>query len=187
MQRDGLPRWLSGKESTRKAGDLGLIPGSGRSPGEENGNPLRYSWLENPTDRGAWLATVHGVAEELDMLSTHARKVIRYVDRQVFLEKRVNGHRLLEVQPQISDYPFLARLLLSKLWPGVESPQLASPYLWLPSFLKRTSQMVALENIAKHHAPGLCIQRHRKWSAWGPVYCFISTHFDGRSLSQLHT
>ena len=80
-------------------------------------------------DRGAWLATVHGVAEELDMLSTHARKVIRYVDRQVFLEKRVNGHCLLEVQPQISDYPFLARLLLSKLWPGVESPQLASPYL----------------------------------------------------------
>ena len=43
--------------------DLGLIPGSGRSPGEGNGNPLQYSCLENPMDGGAWWATVHGVAE----------------------------------------------------------------------------------------------------------------------------
>ena len=46
--------------------DTGSIPGSGRSPGEGNGNPLRYSCLENPMDRGAWRATVHGVAQ-LDM------------------------------------------------------------------------------------------------------------------------
>ena len=39
---------------------LGSIPGSGRSPGVENGNPLQYSWLENPTDSGTWWATVHG-------------------------------------------------------------------------------------------------------------------------------
>ena len=44
-------------------GDSGLIPGSGRSPGGGNVNPLQYSHLENPIDRGAWLATVHGVAE----------------------------------------------------------------------------------------------------------------------------
>ena len=44
-------------------GDAGLIPGSGRSPGEGNGNPLQYSCLENSMDRGAWQATVHGVAE----------------------------------------------------------------------------------------------------------------------------
>ena len=44
-------------------GDLGLIPGSGRSPGEGNGNPLQYSCLENLMDGGAWEATVHGVAE----------------------------------------------------------------------------------------------------------------------------
>ena len=43
------------------AGDLSLIPGSGRSPGEGKGNPLQYSCLENPMDRGAWRATVHGV------------------------------------------------------------------------------------------------------------------------------
>ena len=48
------------------SGDAGSIPGSGRSPGEGNGNPLQYSHLENPRDRGAWLATVHGAAKESD-------------------------------------------------------------------------------------------------------------------------
>ena len=51
------------KESACNAGDLGLIPGSGRSPGEENGNPLQYSCLENPTNRGAWQTIVQGVAK----------------------------------------------------------------------------------------------------------------------------
>ena len=56
------------------AGDVGSIPGSGRSPREGNGNPLQYSCLGNPMDRGACQATVHGVAKEFDMterLSTH--------------------------------------------------------------------------------------------------------------------
>ena len=48
------------KASACNVGDLGSIPGLGRSPGEGNGNPLQYSCLENPTDRGAWWATVHG-------------------------------------------------------------------------------------------------------------------------------
>ena len=51
-----------GKESAYNAGDPGLIFGSGRLPGEGNGNPLQYCCLENPMDRGAWWATVHGVA-----------------------------------------------------------------------------------------------------------------------------
>ena len=59
----GLPYSSDGKESVCKAGDLGLIPGSAKSPGQGNGNPLQYSCLENPMDRGAWWATVHGVAE----------------------------------------------------------------------------------------------------------------------------
>ena len=58
-----LPKWLSGKEVACQAGDNGSIPESGRSPREGNGNPLQYSCLENPVDRGAWWATVHGVAE----------------------------------------------------------------------------------------------------------------------------
>ena len=48
------------------AGDVGSIPGSGRSPGEGNGNPLQYSCLGNPTDRGEWQSTVHGVTKESD-------------------------------------------------------------------------------------------------------------------------
>ena len=60
---EGKPWYLRGKESTCNVGDPGLIPGLGRSPGEENGNPLQYSYLENSVDRGAWWATVHGVAE----------------------------------------------------------------------------------------------------------------------------
>ena len=51
-----------GKKSTCNAGDPGSIPGLGRSAGEGNGNPLQYSCLENPMDREAWPATVHGVA-----------------------------------------------------------------------------------------------------------------------------
>ena len=53
-------------------GDPGLIPGSGRSPGEGNGNPLQYSCLENPMDRGAWWATVHGVAKSRTWLRDFA-------------------------------------------------------------------------------------------------------------------
>ena len=49
------------------AGDVSSIPELGRSPGEGNGNPRQYSCLGNPTDRGAWWATVHGVAKGLDM------------------------------------------------------------------------------------------------------------------------
>ena len=57
------PSGSDGKESPCNAGDLGSIPGWRRSPGEGNGNPLQYSCLGNPMDRGAWRATVHGVAE----------------------------------------------------------------------------------------------------------------------------
>ena len=55
--------------------DMGSVPGSERSPGEGKGNPLQYSCLQNPMDRGAWWATVHGttkIQKELKQLSTHA-------------------------------------------------------------------------------------------------------------------
>ena len=60
-----LPWWLSSKEAVCNAGNPGSVPGSGRSSGEGNGNPLQYSGLGNPMDRRAWPATVQGV-EELD-------------------------------------------------------------------------------------------------------------------------
>ena len=58
-----LPGGSDDKGSTCDVVDLGLIPGWGKSPGEGNGNPLQYSCLENPMDRGAWPVTVHDVAE----------------------------------------------------------------------------------------------------------------------------
>ena len=68
-----LPGFFSGgsesKESACNAGDLGSIPGLGRSPGEGNGNPLQNSYLENPMDRGSWWTTVHGVAKSQTWLS----------------------------------------------------------------------------------------------------------------------
>ena len=58
--------WVSVKKLPANAGDVGLIPVSGRSPGEGNGNPLQYLYLGNPIDRGAWLFTVHGITKESD-------------------------------------------------------------------------------------------------------------------------
>ena len=73
--------WLEGEGSfpggsvvknlPANAGDVSLIPGSGRSSGEGSGNPLHYSCLGNPVDRGAWQVTVHGVAKSGTQLSTH--------------------------------------------------------------------------------------------------------------------
>ena len=63
MSTYDFPGGSDGKESACNSGDPGSIPGLGRSPGEGNGNPLQHSCLENSMDRGAWRATVHGVAE----------------------------------------------------------------------------------------------------------------------------
>ena len=65
----GFPRGSDGKESMCNAGDLCSIPGLGKSPGGDHGNPLQYSCLENPMDRGAWQATVHGVTKSQPQLS----------------------------------------------------------------------------------------------------------------------
>ena len=64
-----FPGGSAGKEFSHDVGDLGSTPGLGRSPGEGNGNPLQYSSLENPMDRGAWWVTVHGVAKSCTQLS----------------------------------------------------------------------------------------------------------------------
>ena len=65
----GFPGGSVGKESASKGGDLGSIPGLGRSLGKGNGNQLQYSNLENSMDRGAWQATVHGVVKSWTRLS----------------------------------------------------------------------------------------------------------------------
>ena len=65
----GYPDTLNDKESACNAGDLSSISGLGRFPGDWHGNPLQYSCLENPIDRGAWQATVHGVTKSQTRLS----------------------------------------------------------------------------------------------------------------------
>ena len=75
----GFPSGSHCKESVCNAGDPGLIPGLGRFPGEGNGYPLQYSYLENSMDRGAWRATVHGVAKSWTRLSnshTHMKVIL---------------------------------------------------------------------------------------------------------------
>ena len=67
-QRD-FPIGSDGKESACNVRDPGLIPESGRSPGEGSGNPLQYPCLENPVDRGAWRATAHGVTKSRTRLN----------------------------------------------------------------------------------------------------------------------
>ena len=64
-----FPGGSDGKESACNAGDPGSVPGLARSSGEVNGNPLQYSCLENPMDRGAWWATIHGVTKNQIQLS----------------------------------------------------------------------------------------------------------------------
>ena len=66
-----FPGGSDGKASAYSAGDLGSIPGLGNSHGEGNGNPFQYSCLENPMDRGAWRATVHGIARVRHNLETN--------------------------------------------------------------------------------------------------------------------
>ena len=75
----GFLSGTSGKESAcqcRRCKNGDLIPGLGRSPGVGNGNPLQYSYLENPMDRAAWQATAHGVTKSWTPLSTHVEKAM---------------------------------------------------------------------------------------------------------------
>ena len=87
---NGFPWWLSGKEPTCSAGDVGSIPGSGISPGGGNGNPHQYSFPGDPMDRGAWRAVVHGVTRVGHDLATKQQLLkiqkIPYFDTSKIIE-----------------------------------------------------------------------------------------------------
>ena len=86
MIKRAFPGGLSGKKKKKKAmpastvdaRDMGSIPGLGRSPGGEHDNRLQYSCLENPMDRGAWQAIIHGVTKDGTQLSPHAHRYTLY-------------------------------------------------------------------------------------------------------------
>ena len=89
-QYKAVPGGSDGKESACNAGDVGLIPGSGRSPGVGNGYACQYSCLEHSMDRGAWWATVHGVAKSQTPLSNshfhfHFLLSIGWINHKVLL------------------------------------------------------------------------------------------------------
>ena len=100
----GLPRGLSGKELTCSAGatgDAGSIPGSGRSPGGGHGNPLQYSRLGNPMDRGAWQATTHRVEKNQIRLKQLGTQV-HYAFGSHFTERWMN---MMEGVPRCALHP----------------------------------------------------------------------------------
>ena len=86
--RASLIRSSVDKESAYNAGDSGSIPGLGRSPGEGNGNPLKYSCLGNPMDRGAWKATAHGTTRvRYDLVTKQLQQQILNEGNSIFLMK----------------------------------------------------------------------------------------------------
>ena len=96
MYKTQLPWWLSSKESTCNAGDAGdssPIPGSKRSPGGRNGNPLQYSCLKNLMDREDWRVTVHGVAKSqtwLKQLSKQSFFLLKWLTRNAYSKMAPN-------------------------------------------------------------------------------------------------
>ena len=82
----GFPRGSVVKDQLANGGNVGLIPGLGRSPGEGNSNPLKYSCLGNPMDRRAWQAIVYGVVKESDPI-LQVNNIILYTHSSFYKEK----------------------------------------------------------------------------------------------------
>ena len=116
-----LPLWLSNKESTCKAenaGDAGAIPGSGRSLGWGHGNPFQYSFLENPMNRGAWWAIVHGVTKSrtrLEQLSTQTHTHRKCTDHMFTKVLYLTNHLSMKKQ----------NILVSQSYPHALFPSLS--------------------------------------------------------------
>ena len=106
----GFPHSSVSKESACNAGDPGSIPGLERSPGEGNGNPLQYFCLENPVDRGAWQATVHGVTRIGHYLAT---KPLPQVEVYV-----IANIRILTLAKITNSYPLDVYFSFMELVPG---------------------------------------------------------------------
>ena len=107
------------KNLPANVGHVGLIPGSGRSPGEENGNPLQYSCLENPVDRGAWRATVHGSAKSQTQLS-HCTETNTITSHEP-VTARIQGNGEESTVPgfELSSFSRVCRLLRECMARGV--------------------------------------------------------------------
>ena len=129
-----------GKESACNVGALGSIPGSGRSPVEENGYPLQYSCLENPMDRRAWWTTVHGVTKSLTWLRTNTFPSLS------FSRLCSQGSSILPANPVLPSWGFISTLHPCLTFPfkahtldflGVQQLRILLPMQgsWVPSLV----------------------------------------------------
>ena len=123
-----------GKESACNSGDLGLVPGLGRSSGEGNGNPLQYSCLENSVNRGAWQAIVHGVAKSQTWLShSHTHCTLLSLALLLSLPLLWPQRDRHAVPSHIAHWshlqppPPLSPLLQGPMWPSTEARVSVSP------------------------------------------------------------
>ena len=130
----GLPQWLSGKESACNAGvaeNSSSIPELGRSPRGGHGNPLQYSWLENPMDRGAWQATVHGVAKSWTQLKWLSFSSVQF-SRSVVSDSATPWIAARQASLSITNSRSSLRLMSIKSVMPSSHPILCRPLLLLP-------------------------------------------------------
>ena len=129
------------KNLPANAGDTGLIPGLGRFPGGGNSNPLQYSCLENPMDRGVWQATVHGVAKYSDTTEQLSMHACTFKNRVSFLQ----SYNLPVYKPFWPSKPdILGAHLLSAGLPGLGSPK------WI------SDPLVLWEKLCNYDCPPVC-------------------------------
>ena len=106
----GFPHSSVGKESSCNAGDLGSIPGLGRSPGEGNGNPLQYFCLENPMDRGTWWSTLHGATRVRHDIATKPSSIY-FTHDSVYISMLLSQFAPPSPSPTMTTSPFSTRLI----------------------------------------------------------------------------
>ena len=123
----GFPGSSAGKKSACKAGDPGLTPESGRSPGEGNGTPLQYSCPENPMDRGAWQVVVHRVAKVGPDLATKPHQTTHHIISSINILTSISKWKFkkhnLQYHYQIAGYNLAINMsLFRSSWPPIQLP-----------------------------------------------------------------
>ena len=166
----GFPGVSDSKESACNAGDPGLIPGLGRSPGEGNGNPLQHPCLGNPMDRGAWWATVHGLQRVRHDWVTN---------NFTFFHKLLRGSHN-QIGFVYSDWPSCGRDLGQHLEQGTETEW---KLLFFPLLAQATNPTAGTERTAASVETSISRYTVKPWrhfprKAW-PLSCLQSTAFTG--------